>query len=64
MDSCLFSQVEGKRWDEKKKGMDEINFLTAYRCTLNCRGAGHASEKLTDHLGGTWTKFWKKMEGH
>lgn len=45
-------------------GMDEINFLTAYRCTLNCGGAGYKSEKYTDHLGGTWTKFWKKIEGH
>lgn len=44
--------------------MDGINFLTAYRCALNCGGAGYKSEKFTDHLGGTWTKFWKKIEGH
>lgn len=48
----------------KKTEMDEINFLTAYICTLNCWSAGYASEKLIGHLGGTWTKFWKKMEGH
>lgn len=44
--------------------MDEINFFTAYRCTLNHRGTGYESENFTDRLGGTWTEFWKKIEGH
>lgn len=48
----------------EKKVMDEINFLTAYRCTLNCWDAGHKSEKFTNNMGGTWTKFWKEVEGH
>lgn len=61
----LWTSVCFLRWKARdEKEMDEINFLTAYRCTLNCRGSGHESEKFTDHWGGTWTKFWKKIEGH
>lgn len=54
------------RWKarDEKKEMDEIDFLTAYRCTLNCWGAGYESEKFTAHLRRSWTKFWKEIEGH